>query len=183
MLAGAALFNHGSQTDTGVALGVRLQGLEADHTSKPWSLELGGTLPHHPPTGFQQDTATSESSIVRARVSGLAELHLEAHYELPHGRQGWVVPQVGFGASMLRIRNTNDAHFFAFGSTFDDTSDVSNTSFSPLISAGVDLFTQSRVGAALEIACGQYANTFSANQTFDMPLNGCMVRTMMQVRL
>jgi len=40
-----------------------------------------------------------------ANVDSIYELHAAGIYTLPHGSRNWVVPEAGFGVSMIHIRN------------------------------------------------------------------------------
>jgi hypothetical protein len=126
------------------------------------------------------------------RVRSFYEVHLTANRELPHGNQTAIVPDVGFGVSMLNVTNEVDTHtpynWTSSGTTYTsyfltDYAD-NNIVFSPLFRLGVTLYPDHLVSLRFDAAYIGYANTAtSLCQSFDLGFTGMLYRTLLQVRL
>jgi hypothetical protein len=142
----------------------------------PWSMEVGGNWPATVSTNFRRVQQTINGSTYDARIDSLAEIHIAAHYEIPHGQQDVIVPEVGLGVSMLQIQNEiNVSMPTAFAK-----SESSETSWSPLIRLGFRFFPKNRISFLLDLAYVYYPNKPSFGPEFDLPVEGLMLRPVLQ---
>jgi hypothetical protein len=143
-----------------------------------WSVEVGGNWPATVSTNFRRVQQTINGNTYDARIDSLSEIHISAHYEIQHGQQDIIIPEVGLGVSMLKIENEiNVAMPTAFA-----RSESSETSWSPLVRLGLRFFPKKRVSFLLDLAYVYYSNKPSFGPEFDLPVEGLMIRPMIQVR-
>src|SRR5205807_7027313 len=166
---GEELFHVGSQTDTAPAIALRLvpcsefrvsgsdSKLETRNSKletgcSPWSLEAGAVLPHEVSGGLQTAGRSLNQTIFSAHVASYYEVHLAAVRALHHGPQNWIVPEAGFGVSMLHVVDhidvvtTYNASYQVNGITYPYTYyyrqgyDPDKYVFSPLFRLGLAFF-------------------------------------------
>ena len=131
-----------------------------------------------------------------AALKSFYEVHLAAIRTLPHGTQTWVVPEAGFGVSMLHVTDQIDAlitysnSYQLNGVTYTDTYQLTQssrperTSFSPLARLGLTLFPHALFSVQVDVPYVGYANTVGASgQTFDLGFSGVTYRIVLQLRL
>jgi hypothetical protein len=197
---GFQLLQVGPTTDSAPGVSVVYQ-----HPRSPWSVEIGAMLPHDAPAGLQRVEQTQPldsvlglplnngSGAIEARIAKFWEAHLAGSYRLPHGRQSWVVPDLGLGISLLEL--TNQIHTnvtgtvssgpfagLAFAGGFDNSEVV--YSLSPTARAGLTFFEAAPLNLRADASYAAYANTFkSGDQLYDLGFSGWMVRVLLQLRL
>jgi hypothetical protein len=179
---------------TSPAVALRIQ-----RPGSPWFVEAGAAIPEYAGGDFQLQQETIDSTLYSAHVHSFYEVHLTANYELPHDHEEWIVPDVGFGVSMLSVSDqisTLTPYTLMVGGTpytyqWYSSYGTTNYSFSPLFRLGVTLFPAGMVSIRSDIAYIGYANTASAagaglpagRQVFDLGFSGVMYRALVQVRL
>jgi hypothetical protein len=173
--AGPAIFqgNHGG-AETAPSINVRLR-------SAPWSVEVGGNLPHTTDTNFERIQQSINGPTYTAFVTAIAEAHIAVHWEVPHGQQDVIVPDLGFGVSALQISDEIDivnSQFLPFNQTLPQ----SKTAFSPLFEMGLHFFSEHLISASIDFAYVSYPNVPSYGTSFDLSLTGWMIRPMLQVK-
>jgi len=152
--------------------------------SPTWSLEGGGFFQKDADLDFRRvEKGLPDGSDFRARVESLNEFHVAVHCRLPFGNFRWVVPEAGFGVSVLGIRNVieknNPRGFPAFQRASPYT-----ISTSPVILLGAYSLDGSPVSLGLEVGYASYHNTpESWDEAFDLRLSGFIVRPTLVVRL
>ncbi len=153
--------------------------LNARYHRERLSIELGGQWPATVSTHFRRVQQTVGAVVYDAHIVSLAEIHLAAHYEFLH-RSPFITPDVGFGVSMLQIQNEIQAST----PTGFSRSKTSETSWSPLARLGVRFFPKSRVSFLIDLAYVYYANKpHHSGAGFSLPVEGLMVRPMVQMRI
>lgn len=182
--AGPAFFlgGHGS-TITSTSLNVRVRLGKAEQTDAPWLLEVGGNLPRSVDDPNHSVQEVLNGTGYTASVRSVAEAHIAAHYELPHGRQDILVPEMGFGVSAMQIQDQIDVVFPSGFALPPATITESKTSFSPLLELGLRFFSEHRVSLGFDAAYVSYANIPSSGADFNLSLTGWMLRAVLQVKL
>jgi hypothetical protein len=166
--------------------------LRVQHPGNPWSFEAGAAIPEDVGGNFSRLEKTIGTTHYTARVRSFYEVHLSGNRELPHGEQRCVVPDAGFGVSMLHVSNQIDTattytwqysggtYTYQLFQTHQDNKFV----FSPLFRVGVALFPDRLISFRSDVAYVGYANTATAaGQTFDLGFSGFMFRALLHVRL
>jgi hypothetical protein len=166
-------------------------GLRAGSETSPWSYEFGALLPTDVPGNFR----TTEQRIANldsiARVKTMYEMHLVADYAF-RPKDAAIVPEVGFGVSMMYIKNNINVMttytYQSMGTTY--TYDVTqgytdiNYAFSPLFRLGVSFFPNRLISGRVDVSYVGYGNAVNAaGQTFDLGFAGWTVREVVQIRL
>src|SRR5438132_9998443 len=219
---GEELFHVGSQTDTAPAIALRLvpcsefrvSGSDSELETRnskletgcsPWSLEAGAVLPHEVSGDFATASRATpplpsggaiDQTVYSARVQSYYEVHLAAIRQLPHGGESWLVPEAGFGVSMLHVVDqiysvtpytySYQINGFNYSYTyyFRQGNEAVRYAFSPLCKLGLALFPDHVISARIEPAYVGYGNAPTAQgQTFDLGLTGLEITSLLQVRL
>lgn len=152
---------------------------EAEGSTSPWSVEVWVNPRHEVLASFRQISQTTPDGDLYARIRSMAEYQVSAHYQLPHGRQSWIVPEAGFGASLAQTENRA-----TYNSPPTANYTATKTSWSPLLQLGLTFFAHQRISLRVDAAYVSYANTFTAGNTFvDLGYSAWLFRPMMQLRL
>lgn len=170
-------------SDIHIAGGLRIALTDEKGLPFRWSWEVWANPPHETSGNFQNADPTIQGTLYRTRVLSLAEWQLSAHYQLPHGAQNWIIPELGFGVSMAQVQSEVKV-FSDTGTLLEVAPRARNTSFSPLFQMGVTLLAHQLVSLRFDAAYVSYANTFtSGNNLFDLGFSGWLLRPMAQVRI
>jgi hypothetical protein len=167
-------------------------GLRVGAAASAWSGEIGGALSTDTPGNFAQVSDVVNNTLDTAETNAVYEIHITGNYELPHGQQTWIAPDVGFGVSLLHF--SDEIHTYALPYLTEQTFEPVRFSFSPLFRVGITFFPPSArlakggpktiLSLRVDAAYVGYANTVTgASQTFDLGTSGFVVRGMLQMRL
>ncbi len=181
ILGGGMIFASKHRT-VGSSVNIRI-GLDDPIKERPsWAIELGGSFPHDVSGDWRSLQQVINGNTFTVWLASIAEAHIAAHWEVPHGQQEIVVPDLGFGVSALHIHDKihieSPLNFVIF-----QTIEESKTSFSPLFQCGLHFFPEHRISLSFDAAYVSYANVPSYGASFDLGLTGWLLRPMLQIRI